>query len=121
MPTVPSKVGALQTLDPPSGNTVVWRGLSRWIDIRLGTEMAGLTGYLRYCAAFGSCLIIRAGNISVGLRLCTFRSFFNQFRIAAQFWMTIAGISIKAVNVNEDAFAIVYNGTEVWRLWHSRR
>jgi hypothetical protein len=28
------------TSDPPPGNTVVWRGLSRLTDIRLGTEMA---------------------------------------------------------------------------------
>ncbi|MHC2303210.1 hypothetical protein [Rhizobium mongolense] len=26
--------------DPPPGNTVVWRGLSRLTDIRLGTEIA---------------------------------------------------------------------------------
>ncbi|NEI82232.1 IS4 family transposase, partial [Rhizobium leguminosarum] len=29
-----------RTSDPPPGNTVVWRGLSRLTDIRLGTEMA---------------------------------------------------------------------------------
>ncbi len=28
------------TSDPPSGNEVVWRGLSRLTDIRLGTEIA---------------------------------------------------------------------------------
>ncbi|CDM60188.1 hypothetical protein LPU83_pLPU83b_0193 (plasmid) [Rhizobium favelukesii] len=29
-----------RTSDPPPGNTVVWRGLSRLTDIRLGTETA---------------------------------------------------------------------------------
>ncbi|MEX2745913.1 IS4 family transposase [Rhizobium mongolense] len=29
-----------RTSDPPPGNTVVWRGLSRLTDIRLGTEIA---------------------------------------------------------------------------------
>ena len=29
--------------DPPPGNTVMWRGLSRLTDITLGIELAGAT------------------------------------------------------------------------------
>jgi hypothetical protein len=29
-----------RTSDPPPGNTVVWRGLRRLVDIQIGTELA---------------------------------------------------------------------------------